>query len=74
MSISALLQISGSCDGVGVGEVIVNGVVKYVDVVYAKVEGHKVIVKDILCFVKEFDNFTILEVDINSERLVLSPF
>jgi len=43
------------------------------DAVYAKMDGSKVIVKDVLGDSRVFENCKILEVDINSERLVLSP-
>jgi predicted RNA-binding protein len=42
------------------------------DVVYAKMEGDKVIVKDVIGESKEFRNCRIVEVDVNSTRLVLS--
>ena len=42
------------------------------DVVYAKVRGDSVAVKDVLGQSKEFKNCKILEVDVNSTRLVLS--
>ena len=42
------------------------------DVVYAKVDGKKVILKDILGATKELKNCRIIEVDVNSTRLILS--
>ena len=42
------------------------------DVVYAKVEGDKVILKDILGETKEFKNCKIIEVDVKRTRLILS--
>ena len=42
------------------------------DAVYAKADGSKVIVKDVLGDSKVFKNCKIVEVDVNSERLVLS--
>jgi predicted RNA-binding protein len=42
------------------------------DVVYAKVEGDKVILKDILGVTREFSNCKIMEVDVNLTRLILS--
>ena len=42
------------------------------DAVYAKVNENKVIVKDVLGDSKVFKNCKIVEVDVNSERLVLS--
>jgi predicted RNA-binding protein len=52
--------------------VILNGKTVFKDVVYAKMDGNKVIVKDVLGKAKEFDNCKIMEVDVNSTRLVLS--
>ena len=43
------------------------------DAIYAKVDGSKVIVKDVLGDSRVFENCKILEIDVNSERLVLSP-
>jgi len=42
------------------------------DVVYAKVEGDKVILRDILGATKEFSNCKIIEVDVTLTRLILS--
>jgi len=42
------------------------------DAVYAKADGNKVVVKDVLGDSKVFKNCKIVEVDVNSERLVLS--
>jgi len=42
------------------------------DAVYAKVDEDKVLVKDVLGDSKVFENCKIVEVDVNSERLVLS--
>jgi len=41
------------------------------DVVYAKIEGTKVLLKDVLGVVKILENRKIVEVDVSSERLVL---
>jgi predicted RNA-binding protein len=41
------------------------------DVVYAKTDGKNVTVKDVLGEAKEFKNCRIVEVDVNSTRLVL---
>ncbi|MGD0645139.1 MAG: CooT family nickel-binding protein [Candidatus Bathyarchaeia archaeon] len=54
-------------------KVILNGKVQFNDAIYAKMEGDSVIVKNILGEAKEFKNFKIVEVDVNSTRLVLSP-
>jgi predicted RNA-binding protein len=43
------------------------------DAVYAKSEGKKVTVRDVLGVSKVFEDCTIAEVDVNSERLILSP-
>jgi predicted RNA-binding protein len=53
-------------------DVILNGKTVFKDVVYAKVESDKVIVKDVLGKSKEFKNCKIVEVDVNSTRLVLA--
>jgi len=42
------------------------------DVVYAKVEGDKVILRDVLGETKEFRNCKIIEVDVQLTRLILS--
>jgi predicted RNA-binding protein len=43
------------------------------DAVYAKAEGGNVTVKDVLGVSETFKNCTITEVDVGSERLVLTP-
>jgi predicted RNA-binding protein len=53
-------------------KVILNGETVFKDVVFAKVKGSNVSVKDVLGQSKEFRNCRILEVDVNSTRLVLS--
>ncbi len=52
--------------------VILDGKVQFKDVIYVKVEGDNVTVKDILGEAKEFKNCKIVEVDVNSTRLVLA--
>ncbi len=42
------------------------------DVVYAKIEGNKVLLKDVLGVAQDFQNCKIIEVDVSSERLVLA--
>lgn len=42
------------------------------DAVYAKADGNKVIVKDVLGTSKVFENCKITEVDVGSECMVLS--
>jgi len=54
-------------------KVIVEGNTVFKDVVYAKADGSAVIVKDVLGESKEFQNCKIVEVDVNTARLVLSP-
>ena len=51
--------------------VILNGKIQIKDVIYAKVEGVNVVVKNILGEAKDFKNCIITEVDVNSARLVL---
>ncbi|MEM1565971.1 MAG: CooT family nickel-binding protein [Candidatus Bathyarchaeia archaeon] len=53
-------------------KVILNGKEVWSDVIYAKVEGNKVILKDVAGQSKEFKNCKIMEVDVNSTRLVLA--
>jgi predicted RNA-binding protein len=43
------------------------------DAVYAKADGNKVVVRDVLGESQVFENCRIVEVDVGSERLVLSP-
>jgi predicted RNA-binding protein len=52
--------------------IILKGEVMFKDVVYAKTEGNKVIVKNVLGEKREFNNCKIIEVDANSTRLVLT--
>ena len=52
--------------------VTLNGKIVFKDVVYAKMEADKVVLRDILGESKEFRNCKITEVDVNSTRLVLS--
>ena len=53
--------------------IILNGKTQFKDVIYAKVEGDIVTVKNILGEAKEFKGCKIVEVDVNSTRLVLAP-
>ncbi len=53
-------------------KVILNGKEVFKDVVYAKVENETVIVRDVIGEFKEFRNCKIVEVDVNTTRLVLS--
>lgn len=52
--------------------VILNGKEIWSDVVYAKAEGNKIILKDVAGQSKEFKNCKIIEVDVNATRLVLA--
>lgn len=52
--------------------VILNGQTQFKDVIYAKVDSEKVIVKNILGEAKEFKGYKIIEVDVPNARLVLS--
>ncbi|MEM0008083.1 MAG: CooT family nickel-binding protein [Candidatus Bathyarchaeia archaeon] len=53
-------------------KVILNGEEVWNDVVYAKAEGGKVILKDVSGQTMEFKNCKIVEVDVNNTRLVLA--
>ncbi len=53
--------------------VILNGKTQFKDVVYAKNDGNSVFVKNVLGETKEFKKCKIVEVDVNSTRLVLTP-
>jgi len=54
-------------------KVIVDGEVVFEDAIYARKDGDRVIVRDIVGESKEFMNHEILEVDVKSTRLVLNP-
>ena len=54
-------------------DIILNGKVEFKDVIYVKVEGDNVVVKNILGEGKEFKNCKIVEVDVPNTRLVLDP-
>jgi predicted RNA-binding protein len=51
--------------------VILNGKVEFKDVIYARVDGNNVTVKNIIGEAKEFKNVKIIEVDVTTTRLVL---
>jgi predicted RNA-binding protein len=53
-------------------KVILDGKTVFKDAVYAKVDSNKIILRDVLGESKEFKNCKIVEVDVNSTRLVLS--
>ncbi|HYA77974.1 MAG TPA: CooT family nickel-binding protein [Verrucomicrobiae bacterium] len=52
-------------------DIILNGKVEFKDVIYVKVECDNVTAKNILGEAKEFKKCKIVEVDVNSTRLVL---
>ena len=53
-------------------KVVLDGKIVFRDAVYAKMESNNVTVKDVLGDAKNFRNCKIIEVDVNSTRLVLS--
>lgn len=53
-------------------KVIINVKTVLKDAVYAKADGIKVLVKDILGVVKEFQNYKIVELNVNTKYLILS--
>jgi len=52
--------------------VLFKGKIVFKDAIYAKVDGNKVILKDVLGVSKVFEDCKIVEINVNSERLVLS--
>jgi predicted RNA-binding protein len=54
-------------------KVIVENQVAFENVIYAKADENKVVVKDVLGKSMEFKNHTITEVNISKEQLFLSP-
>jgi predicted RNA-binding protein len=52
--------------------VIFEGQIQLKDVIYAKVEGNNVVVKNILGEGKEFKNCKITEIDVPNTRMVLT--
>ncbi len=53
-------------------KVILDEKIVFKDAIYAKMESNNVIVRDVLGESEEFKNCKIVEVDVNSTRLVLS--
>ncbi|MEM2676856.1 MAG: CooT family nickel-binding protein [Candidatus Bathyarchaeia archaeon] len=53
-------------------KVILDGKEVWNDVVYAKAEGNKVVLKDVAGQSREFKNCKIVEVDVNATRLLLA--
>jgi predicted RNA-binding protein len=54
-------------------KVILEGKIVFKDAVYARVDGDMVTVADIIGSSKKFEKCRIVEVDVNSTRLKLSP-
>jgi predicted RNA-binding protein len=54
-------------------KVFKKGEIVFKDAVYAKADGKNVTVKDVLGVSKVFEDCTIAEVDVGSERLLLQP-
>ena len=52
--------------------VILDGETVFKDTVYAKIQSDNVIIKDVLGETKQFISCQIVEVDVNSARLVLA--
>jgi predicted RNA-binding protein len=52
--------------------IILDGKIQFRDVIYSKVEGDIVMVKNIMGEGKEFKGYKIVEVDVPNTRLVLS--
>ncbi len=52
--------------------VLADGEVVFKDAIYAKVDRNKVILKDVLGVSKVFEDCKIVEIDVNSQSLVLS--
>jgi predicted RNA-binding protein len=53
--------------------VILDGKIQFRDVIYSKVEGDNIVVKNIMGEAKEFKGYKIVEIDVPNTRLVLSP-
>jgi len=53
--------------------VFFKGEAVFKDVVYAKADGNRVILRDVLGVSKVLGDCKIVEIDVTSERLVLSP-
>jgi predicted RNA-binding protein len=52
--------------------VIIDGKIQFKDVIYSKVDGENITVKNIMGEAKEFKGYKIVEVDVPNTRLVLS--
>ena len=51
--------------------VIVDGKIQFRDVIYSKVDGSNIVIKNIMGEAKEFKGYRIIEVDVPNTRLVL---
>lgn len=51
--------------------VILDGKTEFKDVIYVKVDGNNIVVRNIIGQAKEFKNVKIAEVDVTTTRLVL---
>jgi predicted RNA-binding protein len=51
--------------------IILNGKTLFKDAIYAKIQGNKVTVRNVMGETKEFQNCVIDEVDVNRTKLVL---
>jgi predicted RNA-binding protein len=54
-------------------KVFKKGEIVFQDAIYAKAEGEKVTVRDVLGVSQVFENCAIIEVDVSAERLILTP-
>ncbi len=52
--------------------VIVDGKIEFKDVIYSKVDGDTIVVKNIMGQEKQFNGYKIVEIDVPNTRLVLS--
>jgi len=52
--------------------VIIDGKVHFRDVIYSKVDGEKITVRNTMGEAKDFNGFKIVEIDVPNTRLVLS--
>ena len=52
--------------------VILDGKIQFKDVIYTKVDGENITVKNIMGEAKEFKGVRIIEIDVPNTRLVLS--
>jgi len=53
--------------------VIIDGKIQFRDVIYSKVNGENITVKNILGQMQEYKGYKIVEVDVPNTRLVLVP-